>query len=190
MDTNKEYVDTAKKKTRNNNVEFHLMSADKLLFENDSFDAVIMIEVLEHVIDDEKTIAEINRVLKSNGKFIVTAPNKLFPFETHGLRIGNKIYGSSGFGFPLVPWLPEFLRKHIVNAKVYTPYGLKNLLKRNGFFIYKTNFIGPSLDVLSIKFPRFRFITQSIINLYNIVEDVPLINNSLTTIVIMAKKVE
>ena len=96
-----------------------------------------------------KTIAEINRVLKPGGKFIVTTPNKLFPFETHGLRIGNKIYGSSGFGFPFIPWLPEFSRRYVANAKVYTPHGLKNILLRNGFIICDINFIGHSLDVLT-----------------------------------------
>lgn len=166
------------------------MSADKLAFKNNSFDAVIMMEVLEHVIDDEKTIAEINRVLKPGGKFIVTTPNKLFPFETHGLRIGNKIYGSSGFGFPFIPWLPEFSRRYVANAKVYTPHGLKNILLRNGFIICDINFIGHSLDVLTNKFPRFRLITKNIIDIFNKIEKIPLIKNSLTTIIILAKKVE
>jgi len=53
VDTNKEYVDKAKKENRNSNVEFHLMSADKLSFENSSFDVVLMIEVLSWLASQE-----------------------------------------------------------------------------------------------------------------------------------------
>lgn len=40
-----------------------------------SFDAVIAVEVLEHVLEDEKFISEVARVLVPGGKFIMTTPN-------------------------------------------------------------------------------------------------------------------
>ncbi len=40
-----------------------------------SFDAVVCTEVLEHLWAPEKTLAEIRRVLKPGGTFIVTVPN-------------------------------------------------------------------------------------------------------------------
>ena len=45
-------------------------------FSEASFDYVIMSEVLEHLEDEliEKTLAEIKRVLKNNGKFLGTVP--------------------------------------------------------------------------------------------------------------------
>jgi len=46
-------------------------------FDNESFDVVIMTEVLEHLESDvlTKTYSEVCRVLKSNGKFIGTVPS-------------------------------------------------------------------------------------------------------------------
>jgi len=40
-----------------------------------SFDAVISVEVLEHVLEDEKFVSEVSRVLVPGGKFIMTTPN-------------------------------------------------------------------------------------------------------------------
>jgi ubiquinone/menaquinone biosynthesis C-methylase UbiE len=96
------------------------MSAEDLKFRENIFDTVLMIEVLEHIPDDMKALKEAYRVLKPGGKLIITAPNKLFPFETHGFRIGQRAYGTKGLGFPVLPFLPEQLRRNIANARVYT----------------------------------------------------------------------
>jgi len=43
---------------------------------NDTFDCVICFQVLEHIPKDKLFIQEIKRVLKPNGLFILTTPNK------------------------------------------------------------------------------------------------------------------
>jgi len=49
---------------------------EKLPFEDDSFDVILLSEVFEHLrIDLIFTISEIQRVLKPDGKFILTSPN-------------------------------------------------------------------------------------------------------------------
>jgi 2-polyprenyl-3-methyl-5-hydroxy-6-metoxy-1,4-benzoquinol methylase len=58
----------------------------------ETFDAVTTIEVLEHVRDLDRSIAEVHRVLKPGGRFLITSPNRLFPFETHGFLIGGRRY--------------------------------------------------------------------------------------------------
>lgn len=40
-----------------------------------SFDMVIAVEVLEHVLEDAKFVSEVSRVLIPGGKFIMTTPN-------------------------------------------------------------------------------------------------------------------
>lgn len=40
-----------------------------------SFDTVIAVEVLEHVLEDERFVSEVSRVLVPGGKFIMTTPN-------------------------------------------------------------------------------------------------------------------
>jgi SAM-dependent methyltransferase len=45
-----------------------------LPFEDDSFDAVIAAEVLEHLPEDERAMAELHRVLRPGGQIAVTVP--------------------------------------------------------------------------------------------------------------------
>jgi len=48
--------------------------AAHLSYKENSFDKVFAMDVLEHVPQEEKAIREISRVLKPNGKLIVSAP--------------------------------------------------------------------------------------------------------------------
>jgi ubiquinone/menaquinone biosynthesis C-methylase UbiE len=149
-----------------------------------------MIEVLEHVINDEKTMGEISRVLKPEGKLIITAPNKLFPFETQGFRLRSRDYSSKGFGFPFLPYLPEILRRHITNARVYTPWHLKKMLVKNEFSIITIKFLSPSLDNLTINFPKMRRFVNQMQKLLNHIEAFPILNTFLATIIVYAEKVK
>jgi 2-polyprenyl-3-methyl-5-hydroxy-6-metoxy-1,4-benzoquinol methylase len=51
-----------------------------LSFPSDYFDTIISCETIEHVPDSAKAIAELYRVLKPNGKLILTCPNYFNPF--------------------------------------------------------------------------------------------------------------
>ncbi len=57
------------------NVIFHRMKVPPLDFPSNSFDYVVSFQVIEHIKDDFAFLAEVNRVLKHGGKFIVTTPN-------------------------------------------------------------------------------------------------------------------
>ena len=129
-------------------------------------------------------------MLKPGGKLIVTAPNKLFPFETHGFRIGSRVYGTKGLGFPFLTYLPERLRRCVANARVYTPWHFKKLLIRNGFSIITIKFLGPSLDTLKIKIPRIRRFVNQTQKLLNRIEALPILNTFLTTMIVYAEKVK
>lgn len=62
-------------------INFKIGCAEKIPFKDQMFDAVVMSDVLEHVENEEKSLEEIYRVLKPNGKFLLTAPHKgLFSF--------------------------------------------------------------------------------------------------------------
>jgi SAM-dependent methyltransferase len=49
-------------------------------FENNSFDSVLCNQVLEHVFDPDLFLSEINRILKSDGIFLLTVP---FVWDEH-----------------------------------------------------------------------------------------------------------
>ena len=52
-----------------------------------SFDVVFLNEVLEHVPDERRALREVWRVLRPGGTVIILSPNRLFPFETHGVHL-------------------------------------------------------------------------------------------------------
>jgi ubiquinone/menaquinone biosynthesis C-methylase UbiE len=58
----------------------------KLPFEDETFDSISILDVLEHIYDQKRVLMELFRVLKSNGLLIVTVPQKhVFSF----LDVGN-----------------------------------------------------------------------------------------------------
>jgi len=52
-----------------------LANCEEMPFEDNSFDKIIMIEVIEHVERDELAISELARVLKAEGQLFITTPN-------------------------------------------------------------------------------------------------------------------
>ncbi|KKQ75710.1 MAG: ubiquinone/menaquinone biosynthesis methyltransferase [Candidatus Woesebacteria bacterium GW2011_GWB1_38_5b] len=71
------------------NISFSVLgSGGKLPYEDNFFDAVCLLHVLEHVPSEQKTIKEIHRVLKKSGKLYMASPyNGLFTWaDTANLR--------------------------------------------------------------------------------------------------------
>jgi ubiquinone/menaquinone biosynthesis C-methylase UbiE len=61
--------------TKNYNLNTKITNLNESLpFEDNSFDVVVMAEVLEHLPYPKITLSEVNRILKPNGKFIGNLP--------------------------------------------------------------------------------------------------------------------
>lgn len=87
-----------------------LAVSEALPFAGETFDGVLLHEVIEHVGDDRQTICEAHRVTKHGGVVIVFAPNRWYPFETHGVYWGRRyIFGN----IPLIGYLPDGLRARL-----------------------------------------------------------------------------
>ena len=71
IDYSEKEVKSAKKRFKDQLVEIRKMNAETLKFENDSFDTVCMSYSLHHLDKIEKVVAEMKRVLKSGGYFII-----------------------------------------------------------------------------------------------------------------------
>ncbi|MCB0587983.1 MAG: methyltransferase domain-containing protein [Phaeodactylibacter sp.] len=62
------------------NLEYRVEDALNLSFEDNTFDLVISVEVIEHVGQPERMIEEVQRVLKPGGMAVITFPSLDFPF--------------------------------------------------------------------------------------------------------------
>jgi SAM-dependent methyltransferase len=133
------------------NVDFLHYDGKRIPLASESVDNVMIIEVLEHVNNDLKTLLEIKRILKPGGGLLLSVPNKYFPFETHALSVlGRKISTGDKICFiPLTTWLPEIVRAKIATARVYTRKGLCCLIARAGFAIVKKKYMFMPLDKLN-----------------------------------------
>lgn len=67
-----------------------------LPFPSHSFDVVICAQVYEHVPDDLRLFAEIERILRPQGLVFFSGPNKMFPIEPH-------------YNLLFLHWLPDEL---------------------------------------------------------------------------------
>jgi SAM-dependent methyltransferase len=105
LDVDKNTIAHASEKYGSENSVFRVYDGAKIPYENNTFDAVISFQVIEHIQDDTNYVSEIHRVLKTNGIFILTTPNR-----TYRLKPGQK------------PWNRFHIRE-------YYPHELENILK-------------------------------------------------------------
>lgn len=56
-------------------VDFVLANVPPLPFDYGSFDCAVSFQVIEHIKDDKRFVAEVGRVLRSGGRFILSTPN-------------------------------------------------------------------------------------------------------------------
>lgn len=121
------------------------MPAEHLDLPNDTFDAVTTIEVLEHVEDLALTIAEVHRVLVPGGRFLVTTPNRWFPFETHGFFLPIRAKRLKPIYGPFLPWVPP-LHRRLADARSFTVTGLSRQVEAQGFTLTAVDYIMPPFD--------------------------------------------
>lgn len=117
-------------------VRFEIGSVKNLPFEDRSFEAVLVFDLLEHLEEPRQALAEIRRVLKPGGLFILFAP-------LEG-RILTLYWLLEKFG-----WRGK--EKHCGHVQKFTYEILKNLLKKENFSISKKRFsfhcLGQILDI-------------------------------------------
>jgi len=125
---------------------------ERLPFKDAAFDVVVFNEVIEHVEDDRQTIHDALRVLKDGGRIVIYAPNRLYPFETHGVywrgryRFGN---------IPLVNYLPNGPRNRLVpHARAYTTRTIRRLCEGLPVRLVLHGYVYPGFDNVYVRNER------------------------------------
>jgi ubiquinone/menaquinone biosynthesis C-methylase UbiE len=121
-----------------------LSASETLPFRDGTFDVVVLNEVIEHVRDDAATLAEALRVLQPGGHIVIYAPNRLYPFETHGIYVGQKfIFGN----IPLINWLPDPIRNRLVpHARAYTKRSIRRTYRDLNARVNVETYVYPGFD--------------------------------------------
>lgn len=129
----------------------NLSRGERLPYADGSFDLVLSHEVLEHVQNDRQAAAEIVRTVRVGGRAIIFAPNRLFPFETHGHYWG----GFYRFGnTPLINYLPNSLRNRLApHVRVYTRFDLLDLFVGLPVLVRRHTQIFPGYDSIAARQP-------------------------------------
>ena len=115
-----------------------------------SFDVAVLNEVLEHVPDQRRVLSELWRVLRPAGRLVLMSPNRLYPFETHGVRLranGRRLPAHT----PFVPYVPLALGTRVFEywARNYWPRELRTLVSGVGFRIQQTGFVAQTFENIS-----------------------------------------
>jgi glycosyltransferase involved in cell wall biosynthesis len=104
-------------------------SAYALPFKDASFDCTISQEVIEHLLYDESLFAEVHRVLRTGGKFILGAPD----YATIGWRIIEPLYGCL---------MPGGYKDEEITR--YSQQRLRDILKQHGFVVEEVGYVARS----------------------------------------------
>ena len=117
---------------------------EHLPFADATLDVVFSHEVLEHVEDDRQACREMARVLRPGGRAVIFVPNRLYPFETHGIFWQGRYY----FGNKLfVNWLPTTWRNRLApHVRIYTAAGLRSLFDGTSMRVVSHTQIYPGFD--------------------------------------------
>lgn len=127
-------------------------AGESLPYASSTFDLVLSHEVIEHVQDDGRSLAEMVRVLKPTGRAIIFCPNRLYPFETHG----HYWQGQYHFGnTPLINYLPAAVRNKLApHVRAYTGHTLRKLTRDLPVTIIQHTQIYPGFDNVVARRPQ------------------------------------
>jgi SAM-dependent methyltransferase len=146
-------------------------AGESLPLPSGTFDLVLSHEVIEHVQDDQTTIREMVRVLRSpdpasgrpGGRAIIFSPNRGYPFETHGIywkgkyHFGNKLF---------VNYLPRTLRDKLApHVRVYSKRDLQKLFDGLPVKLIERTIIFGAYDNIIARFGTFGKVLRGILQM-------------------------
>jgi len=135
-------------------------TGEQLPFASEMFDVVFSHEVLEHVDDDRACVREMARVTRPKGRIAIFVPNRLYPFETHGIFWRGQYH----FGnVPLVNWLPTRLRNRLApHVRAYTTGDLQRLMASLSLRVVHHSRVFAGYDNIVARMPRLGHMLRTV----------------------------
>ena len=87
--TSLEYTNVGVDLQRAKGIDVVQGDARRLPFQEDQFDALICLDVLEHIIEDFQVADEIHRVLKKSGSFLISVPEDQDLWSSHDVAVSH-----------------------------------------------------------------------------------------------------
>ena len=107
---------------------------DETKFPSDSFDAVTLCGIIEHLYEPFETLREIHRILRSDGWLFFDAPNE----DGLYMQFGNLYMRLLGRDW-VVTLAPTFPPYHVQG---FNPQSLRKIMQRANFSIKKLDIFG------------------------------------------------
>jgi ubiquinone/menaquinone biosynthesis C-methylase UbiE len=139
LDINRPLVELARRRAAEHKLDavFEVGSATTLPWSDGTFDICLLPELLEHVADWQRCVAEATRVLRAGGLIYINTSSKLCPLQQE-------------FNLPLYSWYPGAVKRYFERRAVtdwpslanyakypavnwFSYYGLRRQLTRCGF---------------------------------------------------------
>ncbi len=143
-DISQKAIDLAKE-NKQYTIDYRVAEAGELPYGDNSFDVVVMMDVLEHLEDMEAALKEVKRVLKDKGTFHLLVPCEVNPLTLHWLMWKIKI------GHNLK-------RKYSGHIQQLTSKKVRKLINSNQFNIVKETYsfhgLGQINDIFFDYLPR------------------------------------
>jgi len=121
------------------------LEEESLPFKDESFDFVLLIEVIEHIYNYEFLMAELYRVSKKDAYLLITTPNLV--------SLSGRIKMLFGFSPTALSWDPSHIR-------FFTLKKIKQLLKKYKFEIIKVDTTGVYLQSPFLNFIKIPFLEK------------------------------
>jgi 2-polyprenyl-3-methyl-5-hydroxy-6-metoxy-1,4-benzoquinol methylase len=129
VDINQDYLDVARNNIDDDRVSLKQFDINQLDSLDQTFDLIILSEVLEHIGHDDQLLQKIRSLLSDEGKLVITVPHQQFPFcwdpinyvlmNFFGTHIDQDVW-----------WLAGIWADH---ERLYELDQLKTKLKKNGY---------------------------------------------------------
>jgi ubiquinone/menaquinone biosynthesis C-methylase UbiE len=91
LDVSARAIEDAQQRFRNYGINFLLYDGQTIPFKANSFDLIVSFQVIEHIADSTRYLAEIVRVLRSSGMALFTTPNAAIRLDP-GMKPWNQFH--------------------------------------------------------------------------------------------------